>query len=84
MALGLTSYYSLKEFKFNIKWRFILKSLIASVIMSLFIWRVNPVGTLDVALVIAGGVTIYAASLLLMKGFKREEIRFFRELFHRT
>lgn len=61
-----------------------MKSLITSVIMSLFIWRINPVGTLDVALVIAGGVIIYAVSLLLMRGFKREEFRFVRQLFHRA
>lgn len=81
LAPGLTTFYSLREFRFNIEWSFILKSLVASVIMSLAIWVTNPVGTLDVALVIAGGVIIYAASLLLMKSFKREEIKLFRGLF---
>jgi O-antigen/teichoic acid export membrane protein len=82
LALALITYYSCKEFRFNIEWSFILKSIVASIIMSLVIWRVNPERGLDVIFVIIGGIIMYAVLLLLMKGFKREESRFFRELFH--
>ena len=84
LALGLTTHYSFKEFRFNIEWRFVFKSLIASVMMSLVIWRIGPVRTLDVIFAIIGGIITYAVSLLLMKGFKREEIRFLRGLFQRA
>ena len=45
LVLGLTTYYAFKEFKFDIGWRFIIKSLIASAAMSLAIWKMSPQGT---------------------------------------
>ena len=81
VALGLMTYYSFRELRFGIEWSFILKSLTASVIMSLLVWRLDPIRTQDVVIAVAGGVILYAVCLLLMKGFKREEIRFFRGLF---
>lgn len=84
LALGITTYYSLKEFRFNIEWSFVFKSLIASVIMSLLVWWFDPVTTFEVIIVVAGGIIVYTTSLVLMKGFKKEEIRFLRRLFQRT
>lgn len=83
LAMAITIYYSFKEFTFDIGWGFILKSLIASVVMSLAIWWIDPTGTLGVVVTIVGGVAIYAIVLFLLKGFKREEIKFFRGLFRR-
>jgi O-antigen/teichoic acid export membrane protein len=83
LALGLTTYFSFKEFKFPIDWRFIAKSLIASGAMSAAIWAIAPEGTLATALTVVAGTVIYGAILLLMKGFTKEEFRFFRGLFQR-
>jgi O-antigen/teichoic acid export membrane protein len=83
LALGLTTYYSFKEFKFSIYWRFIVKSLIASGVMSASIWAIGPEGTLATVLTILTGTVIYGAILLLLKGFTKEEFKFFRGLFHR-
>lgn len=83
LALGIVTYYSVKEIRFSIEWGFILKSLIASAIMSLFIWMLGPVGTLAVISTVVVGIIIYAVVLLLLKGFKEEDIKFFKGLFQR-
>ncbi|MFC1931514.1 oligosaccharide flippase family protein [Chloroflexota bacterium] len=83
LALGIVSYYSFKEFKFSINWHFIIKSLIASTVMSLAVWLMAPQGNVDTILVVVAGVIIYGAVLLLLKGFDREEIRFFWGLFRK-
>ena len=83
LALGLTTYYSFKEFKFPIDWRFIVKSLIASGAMSAAIWIIAPKGTLAIILTVIAGTAIYGAILLLLKGFTKEEFKFFRRLFQR-
>ena len=83
VALGLTTYYSFKEFRFPIDWRFVAKSLIASGAMSAALWAIAPEGTLATILTIVAGLAIYGAIVLLLKGFKKEEFKFFKELFQR-
>ncbi len=83
LAMGLTTYYSFREFKFGIDWRFIVKCLVASVIMSLAIWRMAPQGTSATIQTVIAGVAIYGGVLLLLKGFKKEEFKFFKGLFRR-
>jgi len=80
-AFILTSYYSFKYFKFDIDFRFIFKSILASIVMSLVIIKWNPVGILNVLIVIGVCAIIYSTILLLLGGVKKEEIRFFRALF---
>lgn len=81
LAFVLTAYYSFKYFKFDIDFRFILKSILASIVMSLVILKLSPVGTLNVLIVIGICVIVYAGILLLLKGIEKEEIGFFRGLF---
>jgi len=81
VALILISFYSFKYFKFDIDFRFILKSIFASIVMSLVIIKWNPIGALNVLIVIGVCTGVYAAILLLLKGVKKEEIMFFKELF---
>jgi O-antigen/teichoic acid export membrane protein len=83
LALGITVYYSLKEIRFNIEWSFILKSLIASIIMSLVIWKMDAAVISNVILTVCVGIVVYAAALVLLKGFKRGEWQFARELFQK-
>ncbi len=83
LALGLTTYYSFRELKFPIDWSFIAKSLIASGAMSVTLWAIAPKGAAATILTIVAGVAIYGAVILLLKGFTREEFRFFRRLFQR-
>jgi len=81
IATAITAYYSSKYLTFDLNWLFILKSIAASVIMCIIIWYINPIQLLDVLLWIGIGAGIYAAILFLLKGFTREELKFFRELF---
>jgi O-antigen/teichoic acid export membrane protein len=82
LVLVLTTYYCFRYFKFDIDLRSILKSILASIVMSLVIIKWNPAGGIsDVLIVIGVCVVIYTAILLLLKGVKKEEIEFFRGLF---
>lgn len=80
IATAITAYYSFKFLKFDPNWLFILKSIVASVTMCIIIWYINPIQLLDVLLWIGIGAGIYAGILFLLKGFTREEIKFFRTL----
>jgi O-antigen/teichoic acid export membrane protein len=81
LAFVLTTYYSFKYLSFDIEFRFILKSIAASIIMSSVIVIWNPAGILNVLIVIGVCAVVYATVLLLLGGIKREEIVFFRGLF---
>jgi O-antigen/teichoic acid export membrane protein len=83
LALGLTTYYGFREFRFPIDWRFVIKSLIASGAMAAALWAIAPKGTSATILTIVAGIAIYGAVLFLLKGFKKGEFKFFRELFQR-
>lgn len=80
LALGIATYYSGREFRFGIEWSFVFKSLVASVVMSLVIWRINPQKVLAVILTIVVGIIVYGLLLLLLKAFGKKEIEFFRKL----
>ena len=80
-AFILITHYSFKYLTFDIEFRFILKSIVASIIMSLVIVKWAPAGILNVLIVIGVCAVIYATILLLLGGVKKEEIKFFRELF---
>jgi len=81
LAFALTAYYSFKYFKFNIDFRFILKSIFASIAMSLVIIKRSSVGISNILIEIGVCAVVYAAVLLLLKGIRKEEIAFFKELF---
>ncbi|MFC1911836.1 flippase [Chloroflexota bacterium] len=80
LALGIVTYFSFREFRFSIEPGFIIKSLVASAAMSAVVWLIAPQGNLATVLIIAAGVVIYGLILLLLKGFKKEEISFFLSL----
>jgi len=81
VILAIEINYSVKEFRFDIDWRFIIKSLIASAVMTLVVWLVQPQSNLAIITTVLGGVAVYGASLFSLRGFNKEEFRFFKELF---
>jgi len=81
VGFALTAYYSFKYLPFDIDFSFITKSVFASIIMSSVIIKWNPAGTLNIITTIGICAIVYSMILLLLKGIKKEEIRFFRELF---
>jgi O-antigen/teichoic acid export membrane protein len=80
IAVLLTIHYSFKCFKFDLGFGFIGKSVLSSIIMSLVIIKLNPIGLLDIITVIIVSVAVYGLILLLLKGFKMTEIQFFKNL----
>ena len=79
-AFILTILYSSKFFKFDFDLNFIVKSLIASLVMSGIIVYLNPYGILNVVIAVVIGAVVYIVLLLIFKGIEKDEFQFFREL----
>jgi len=73
-------YYSRKYMKFDLNTKFILKSILSSIIMSVIIWILNPIGTIKVLLTIGIGAFAYFILIFLMKGFEKEELVIFSQI----
>ena len=86
IALGIITYSSMKEkeLRFSIEWGFILKSVIASAIMSLLIWMADPDRVLSIIATVITSIIIYVVILLSLKSFTGEDIKFFKGLYHRS
>ncbi|KGK98393.1 polysaccharide biosynthesis protein [Methanococcoides methylutens] len=80
VCFASTSYFSFKLFKFNIDFVYIFKCLFASLVMCFVIIEFNPSGTFDVLATIAVSVVVYFVLLGLLKGFKKDEIMFFKNM----
>lgn len=83
LIAGTTAITSTRYLKFKVEWIFILKSIIASAVMSAVLWGLHPSGAVSVALVIGLGGLIYFVVLFLAKGFTRGEVGFFRGMFQK-
>lgn len=71
---------SFKQISFDIDWKFIAKSLISSAIMALLVWKLSPVGAVNIVIAVVAGAAAYRGVLILLKGFKKEEYTFFKDL----
>jgi len=82
IAMLIASFISFKEFSFHIDLIFIIKSILASIIMSLSIYIIKPQeGLVYTLLIIVMGAAIYGSALFLMKGFSQKELTLFKNLF---
>jgi hypothetical protein len=63
---------------------FIVKSILASAVMTLAIWAFHPIGAIKIVLSVIIGAAIYFAVLFLLKGLTQAETRFFLQLFKET
>jgi O-antigen/teichoic acid export membrane protein len=74
-------YYCYKYFRFDtVKIAFILKCILASIPMAVFIFIINPQDILGIVTVIIVSTIIYTISILLLKGFEKAEFEFIKEL----
>jgi len=71
----IIGYASRRQFTFNLNFRFIVKSILASSGMALVIWLINPDTLLWIILSIIIGIAIYFGFLLLLKSFSKDELR---------
>jgi O-antigen/teichoic acid export membrane protein len=81
LAFMLTTYYSLRQFKFDVNGVFIVKSVCASSIMALFLILWNPSGLLSIVISIALAAVIYLTILLVLRGFTIQEIRLIYKIY---
>lgn len=73
--------YSFKEIKFEIDWKFILKSFLASLLMSFGVLALNPAGMLKTLVTIATGAIIYFIFMFLLRAFDKNEYVFLTSFF---
>lgn len=73
-------YFAFKELKFKIDWKFLVKCIMASILMILPIWQFNPNGLPQVISAIILGVFIYGILIFLFRGMGKKEIAFLKNL----
>lgn len=81
-TLVITLIYSQKYIKIEFDFKFLLKSLAASVLMSSVILFINPVSAIEILATIIICSAVYIAIIFILRGISREEIEFFKELTH--
>jgi O-antigen/teichoic acid export membrane protein len=75
LAFVLTTIYSFRYFKFDVKGGFIVKSVCGSSIIALFLLLWNPSGLLTIILSIALAAAIYLTIMLALRGFTIQEAK---------
>ncbi|MBN2240943.1 MAG: flippase [Dehalococcoidales bacterium] len=76
--LGLITLYVTRQYmKFNLSLPFIGKSIVASAIMAVIVWLIDPESIFMVIVSVIAGVVMYFGILLLLRGLNRQEINFF-------
>ncbi|MBA7507591.1 hypothetical protein ES706_06311 [subsurface metagenome] len=76
IMVGFIMYYNSRKYiRFEVDKGFVVKSILASIVMTSAIWAFSPVGIVKILLAIVIGIIIYFAVLFLLRGFKREELR---------
>ena len=76
--LFVVSKLSSKRLSYGIDFKFIGKSIAASVPMAFVVWKLNPYGTVNILVSIAIAAAIYFGILTLLRGFTRDDYRFLR------
>lgn len=79
----IASYISYSYMRFEIDYRFILKSVFSSMIMSLVLLLKFPSSLLEIFVLVIVGAGVYFAVLFLIRGVDEKEVAFFREAFLR-
>ena len=82
VAFIITLHYSFKIFDFDFDLIFIVKSMVASILMSIAIFMFNPEGILNVIIAMVLGVVIYSIVILTLKAIKWDEFKFIKEMFN--
>lgn len=80
LAFVIAMAYSLKHFEIDFDLPFMGKCIAASTVMSLIILKFYPAGILDTLVVIGACALVYMVVLILLKGFKKEEINFLKSI----
>lgn len=80
-AFIATWYHSAQDLRFEIDWRSILKSTLASILMLLFIRWLDPTGLSNTLATIVASAFLYGALILSLRGLNKREVVFFLGFF---
>lgn len=80
IPLILITYFSFKNFKLDFDFLFVIKAFVASAPMFLIDYIWNPLSLLRIIAFVLVSALIYIFILILLKGFQKEEIKFFKKL----
>jgi len=83
-AVFMGEYYSSGLLKSRQIQLFTVKSLIASLLMSLFIYMIEPSGIIQIGVTVLISVAVYFLVLVFMKAFSKREMQFFKSLILRN
>ena len=75
---------SLKYLSFKVDFIFIIKSILASLVMAIIVFIINPGGIVKILLTVALGGLIYFIILFLLNGFNKQEIKIFRGMLEKN
>ena len=76
----VTTYYANKYLEFNFDLIFLIKSVLASLVMSAFVIWFHPEGTRALIICVGISALIYFIALFLLRGVSKSEASFFKEL----
>ena len=79
-SFAVTWKYCSKSSMFDIKAEFIMKCVIASLLMSLIIIEMKPDGLYGIIITIGICAAFYAIIMFLFKGFEEKELDFFKSM----
>jgi O-antigen/teichoic acid export membrane protein len=74
---GLTLIISRKSIRFDLNIIFLMKSFLASSLMAVCIWLINPGSIIMLLVSIIIGLLIYFGALILLRGLSKDELQFF-------
>ena len=78
--LFVVSTISFKRVSYDIDFKFIMKSVTASVIMAFVVWELNPCGLVNILISIGIAAGVYFGVLILLRGFTSDEYRFLKDI----
>ena len=78
--LLITSNISYKRLPFDIDLKFVIKSIISAIIMSLLLLNLNTTGAINIIISVGVATIAYFGVLILLRGFTREEYKFLKNI----
>ena len=79
-AFAVTLFYSNKYARLPFDYKSTLKIIVASAIMGIFVFIANPMGIINIVLVVIVAVVIYFAVLILLKGIDKKEVNLIKSM----
>ena len=79
-AFAVTLFYCRKYARLPFDYKSIAKIIIASAVMGIFVIIANPVGIINILIVVIVSVAIYFAALFLLKGIDKKEVNLIKSM----